>query len=228
MSVKTRLLTAGMAMTMAGGLALAATPAASAETAGCGPNCIDLYANAYGPGFIPAVAGQVQNAGQPVLLAPASTSNPGEDFTASAEGLVSDFIAAGLVSPGLSGYDSDVAVEFGYAPGGAGTDLCLGVGATPGNGTPVGLEPCGVSAKTVWILNFTQTSANSITGSLISAATESSFSHPYTLTDLKPGGNRQLFTAPLGAGGIVHNKLANQQWTIVIPGCDVCSASSPR
>ena len=63
------------------------------------------------------------------------------------QGLVSDFIAAGLVSPGLSGYNSKPAFQFEYAPFSVETGLC--VGATPANNTPVSLQPCGVSAKTV-------------------------------------------------------------------------------
>ena len=91
------------------------------------------------------------------------------------------------------------------------TGLCVGVGATPANNTPVSLQPCGVSAKTVWIPDQPITSSGTY-ASLINAATDTSFSNPYSLTDLKPGGDRQLFTWPLQAGGIIHNKFTNQVW----------------
>jgi hypothetical protein len=39
---------------------------------------------------------------------------------------------------------------------------------------------------------------------LINGGTNTSFSSPYALTDLKPGGDRQLFTCSLGSGGILN------------------------
>ena len=53
----------------------------------------------------------------------------------------------------MSIYDTLEADEFEYSPFGVQTGLCVGVGATPANGTRVDLEPCGVSAKTVWIID---------------------------------------------------------------------------
>jgi hypothetical protein len=64
----------------------------------------------------------------------------------SLQGLISDFIAAGLVSPVLSPYGNDPAFEI------------------------------------------------------------------ESLTGLKPGGDRQLFTWPFEGGGTVHNKFSNQLW----------------
>ncbi len=210
MSIKIKSLLAVAAAMLVAGLGAALTPTASAATPSCGPTCINLFPRLYGAGFVLDVLNQGENVGQPIVLAPASNSNPGEDFTANFEGLVSDFIAAGLVSPGLSAYDNLEAFEFEYAPFGVHLGLCVGVGVTPTNHTPVALEPCGVSAKTVWIENPDQ----SISGanlSLINAATDNSFSHPYALTDLRPG-QGQLFTWPLDGGGILHNPFANQLW----------------
>ena len=109
-----------------------------------------------------------------------------------------------------SPYNDKNVYEFEYTPNGVGTGTCIGVGVTPGNNTPVDLEPCGVSAKTVWILNPAPGGA---TATLMSAATSNNFANPYSLTDLKPGANRQLFTWPLDAGGIVHNPFNNQLWS---------------
>ncbi len=211
MSIKVKFFAAVAAVTIAGGLGAAEAPTASAATPSCGASCINLFARLYGPAFVLDVLNQGANVGQPIILAPASSSNPGEDFIASDQGLVSDFIAAGLVSLGLSGYNSKPAFEFEYAPFGVATGLCVAVGATPANNTPVSLQPCGVSAKTAWIIDQPITSSGTYT-SLINAATDTSFSNPYSLTDLKPGGDRQLFTWPLQAGGIIHNKFTNQVW----------------
>lgn len=217
MPIKIKLFAVVSAVALAGGIGLATTSVASAATPSCGNTCVNLFARLYGPRFVPDVVGQGENVGQPIILAPASSSNPGEDFQVSFQGLVIDFIAAGLVSPGLSAYNDKPAFEFEYTPNGAPSGLCMGVGAVPTNNTPVALEPCGVTAKTVWIWNSDQAITSGAYASLISAATETSFSNPYTLTDLKPGGNRQLFTWPLGAGGIIKNKVrepavGRQRW----------------
>jgi len=164
----------------------------------------------YGSSFVLDVLNQGQNVGQPIILAPASNSNSGEDFIPSVQGTVADFVAAGLMSfPPSSPYFNDEVFEIEYAPSGADTGLCMGVGTTPTNNTPVSLQPCGVSAKTTWIVDQTSTSG---AAHLINGGTDTSFSNPYSLTDLKPGGDRQLFTWPLQGGGILHNKFANQVW----------------
>ncbi len=126
----------------------------------------------------------------------------------SVQGTVADFIAAGLMSSGLSAYNNNEVVEFEYAPFGAESGLCMGVGVTPTKNTPVALEPCGVSAKTTWII--IPGSPTSI--SLVDGGTNTSFSNSHALTDLKPGGDPQLFTWPLNDSGILHNNFSNQLW----------------
>lgn len=202
MSIKVKFFAAIAAVTIAGGLG-AAAPTASAATPICGSSCINLFTMLYGTSFVLGVQNQGQNVGQPIILAPASNSNQGEDFTVSDQGTLRDFILAGLVSPDLSGFASFEAFEFEYAPFGADTGLCVGVGATPTNNTPVSLQPCGVSAKTLWIANSGQQIGSGTFTSLINGATDTSFSNPFSLTDLKPGGDRQLFTWPLQGGGIL-------------------------
>jgi hypothetical protein len=208
MSIRTKLISAVATMTLLGGLGTVVSPSASAATPSCGTSCINLFAQLYGPTFIADIQSQSQNVGQPIILAVASVSNSGEDFTANDQGTVADFIEAGLISAGLSGYNNNQVFEYEYAPFGVDTGLCIGVGATPANGTPVALEDCGISAKTTWIV----VPSSSTSFSLINGATNTSFSNPYALTDLKPGGDRQLFTWPLNGGGVLHNKWSNQLW----------------
>ena len=137
-------------------------------------------------------AGQV---GEPVIVARASGTNPGEDFVLSVQGVVSDFVAADLMSPRLDAlYSNLIVAEIEYVPSGVPTGFCVGVGATPGLGTPVTLQPCGVSVRTTWIFDPETTSTGSY-DALISGATNSNFQHPYSLTTLLPG--LRLFTAPL-------------------------------
>ena len=90
-----------------------------------------------------------------------SNSDPAEDFTVSLQGTVDDFVTAGLVSPALAiHYANDVALEFEYSPNGVDSGLCVGIsGLTPATNTEVTLQPCGVSARTVWVTDVQNISA---------------------------------------------------------------------
>ena len=56
---------------------------------------------------------------------------------------------------------------------------CIGVGSTAVDGTPVALEPCGQSAKTVWVVD----SYDTIKGFYVPLinGSDTNFSHPYVL-----------------------------------------------
>ena len=113
---------------------------------------------------------------------PTQTSNhdPGEDFTVSAQGTVADFFAAGLVSSALNlHYSKFEAYEFEYAPNGVESGYCVGVGTTAATGTLVALEPCGQSAKTIWVVD----SFDTIKGHFVPLinGSDTNFSHPYVL-----------------------------------------------
>jgi hypothetical protein len=189
----------------------ATTAAAIAATPSCGPTCIDLASRAYGPATKPVfvLAARIQSPAlsTPLTLARASNANAAEDFSASYEGVVSDFIAAGLMEPGMSIYDSNPAYQLNYAPFGVNTGLCAGVPTTPTNGTSVGLQPCGVSAKTVWVPSTPASLTGTVT--LISGATDNNFSDPYVLTALLPGLPLLTWTLHTSTKG---TPLALQQW----------------
>src|SRR5581483_11088159 len=95
--------------------------------------------------------------------------DPAEDFVPSVQGTTADFYAAGVVSAavalhygcipggnfpncGLTGA-VDAALEFEYAPYGVDPGLCVGLAATATAKEGVTLQPGGVSAKTVWIID---------------------------------------------------------------------------
>ncbi len=184
--------------------------AQTAATSSCGASCTDFSSGLYGaasnPAFVLANVPQTQNIGQPLTLAGASNTDAGEDFTVSTQGTVSDFIAAGLIAPGMSPYGSLAAYEFEYSPSGVQTGLCVGVGATPADGTGVALEPCGTSAKTVWIPD------TQLAGSdhpLINGATNTNFSNPFVLSALGPG--FPLFTSTLHKSS-GNTAFTNQLW----------------
>jgi hypothetical protein len=204
MSVKSKVLAAAATLTLVGAAAgtLAAGPA-NAATPSCGHRCVNLFSKKFSdvlttkPPFVIDVFRQGANLGQPIIMFQASNADPAEDFTLSLEGHVSDFVAAGLVSPAVGLHygtppspanphaRNDLAWEFQYSPNGVNSGLCIGIASAPINNAPVSLQPCGVSAKTVWITD----AANAAPGGvftfpfapLINGA-GTNFSNPFVLT----------------------------------------------
>jgi len=182
MTSRTRTAVAGLAAAIAA-TALLAAPAAHAATVQCGDGCAALDNLIYGPSDVIAVAGASgtqAHTGQPVALLAAGSSNQGEDWVLIDEGTVSDFYRAGLVSAGLNlHYGNDEAYEYDYVPYGVDSGQCLGVAGIAGNGAPVSLQPCGVSAHTLWVADTAdqyQRQIPYINGS------DTDFSYPYVLT----------------------------------------------
>jgi hypothetical protein len=211
MSIRSKVITAALALSVVTGVAAAGTLAANAATKDCGALCTDLFSAALGtakhPGYLLNVVDQAKQAGQPVNLAAATYTNPGEDFVLSYEGRVSDFYKAGLVSAGLDSlYPNLGVIEIQYGPKAKPSDLCVGTGTTPGADTPVTLQQCGMTVETTWIVDPVTTSAGTY-DELISGATASSFQHPYVLTAGSPG--EQLVTAALAGG---DPALTHQLW----------------
>ena len=112
---------------------------------------------------------QGEKVGQPIILFRQANYDPALDWTVAFQGTVADFFAAGLVSPALALHYgcipgtaafptcifavNDPAFENEYAPFGVDSGLCMGVAATAFNDEGVTLQPCGVSSKTVWVLD---------------------------------------------------------------------------
>jgi hypothetical protein len=149
---------------------------------------------------------QALNIGQPLTLASASSTDPGEDFGIISEDFVSDYITAGIIASGMSPYDSLFAYEIAYEPFGVSTGECVGASAASASGTGVVLEPCGVNSRTVWITD-TQLAGPDLP--LISGATDSNFSDPLVLSALGPGFPLFTSTMDTSSGGAVF---ANQLW----------------
>jgi hypothetical protein len=185
MSLKTKVFAAAATLTLVG--AAAATTgalSANAATPSCGGGCIDLYSRLFGshahPNFVFDAKGGSASTGTPIILWRTSNSDSGEDFTVSNQGTVNDFFQAGLVSAALNlHYHALHAFEFEYSPFGNDTGQCIGVGSTAGNGTKVTLQPCGVSARTVWVVD----SFSAIKGFYVPLinGSDTNFSHPFVL-----------------------------------------------
>ena len=165
MSIKNKVLAAAATMTLVGGVGAMGTLTANAATPSCGHFCVDIFSRDFGthasPNFVLDTLRQGEKVGQPQILFRTANFDPAEDYTFSYQGLVSDFFAAGLVSAAVNlhygtappcGVD-DAAFEIQYSPYGVDSGLCVGVAATAVAGEKVTLQPCGVSAKTVWIVD---------------------------------------------------------------------------
>lgn len=195
-----------------GYLAAAASPA-HAATPSCGITCIDVFSEQFGeaeaghPGFLVDSYKQGIATGTPVILFRESNSDPAEDFAIENQGAVSDFYAAGLVGAAtamhygcvatvnfpvcLYGTDESdgsadlAAFEVEYDPFGAATGQCAGLAATPTAGEKITLQPCGVSARTVWIIDVFD-NANAANpfgpGAPVINGANTNFSHPFVAT----------------------------------------------
>jgi hypothetical protein len=184
MSIKSKILAAAATLTMVGGLGAAGALTANAATPSCGQRCIDIFSREFGthhsPAFVLDVWRGIKKAGTPIILYRTSNTDAAEDFTISFQGTVHDFYEAGLVSAALNlHYAHLAAYEVEYAPDGVNSGLCVGVGSTAGNGTPVALEQCGTSSKTVWVAD----SFDTIRGGYVPLinGSDTNFSDPYVL-----------------------------------------------
>ena len=241
MSMKSKVIAAAATLTLVGGVSAVAAFSAGAATPSCGGSCIDVFSREFGhhstPNYVVDVLRQGATVGQPIILFRTSNSDPAEDFTVSFQGSTSDFFAAGLVSPAVAlhygctvgpfitcanGVD-DPAFESEYAPYGVDSGLCVGVAATATQNEGVSLQPCGVSSKTVWIVdtNDSPQTLNSDYVPLINGS-DTNFSHPFVLTYPKNGfptdkPRPQLLTQNLtgfssGFGSPIGSVQDNQLW----------------
>jgi hypothetical protein len=241
MSIKSKVLAAAATLTLVSGVGVAGAltaGSASAATPSCGPSCINVFSHQFGsfrsPNFTVDVLRQGEKVGQPIILFRQANFDPALDWTVAFQGLTSDFFAAGLVSAAVNLHygngsvvaNDDPAFENEYAPFGVNSGLCMGVAATAFQGEGVTLQPCGVSAKTVWILDtFDQFSFITAlrNGVPLINGSDTNFSHPFVLT--YPAGGfptdkprPQLIVTNLtgfsqGTGGPILNTVnSNQLW----------------
>jgi hypothetical protein len=202
MSFKSKLLAGAASLALAGGLAVTGGLgglSAHAATPSCGPGGIDPVAGPFGcinvfnrdfgthrhPNFIMDVFRQGAKVGQPIILFRTTNSDPAEDFVVSLAGTGADFASAGLLSSiAAKHWGADPAFELEYAPFGVNSGLCAGLFATAAQNERVTLQPCGVSSKTVWILDtFDLSFPAALHGyfPLINGS-NTNFSHPFVLT----------------------------------------------
>ena len=200
MGLKSKVFAAAATLTLVGGVSTVGMLSAGAATPSCGNACVDIFSRTFGthrtPNFVLDVWRQGAKVGQPIILFRTSNTDPAEDINASFQGFTSDFFGAGLVSAavelhygsglgtstGPNHFPNDPAFEWEYTPFGVGSGLCVGVASTAVQGSKVSLQPCGVSSKTVWIVD----TGDSVTirhgyVPLINGS-DTNFSHPFVLT----------------------------------------------
>src|SRR5260370_23330518 len=210
MSIRSKVLAAAATLTLVGGLGAAGAltaGSASAATPSGGTAGIDVFSKQFGTGgdanVVVDVLRQGEKVGQPIILFRTANFDPAEDFTVAFQGTVADFFAAGLVSSAVAlhygcvagsspscqsatnphGFPNDFAFENEYAPFGVDSGLCVGVAATAFNDEGVTLQPCGVSAKTVWIVDTFDSPVTLFNGYVpLINGSDTNFSHPFVLT----------------------------------------------
>ena len=214
MSIKSKVLAAAATLTMVGGVGVAgalSAGTASAATPSCGPSCINIFTKQFGthhsPNFTVDVLRQGERAGQPIILFRTANYDPALDWTAANQGTVADFYAAGLVSSALAlhygcipnplpGHNfpdcygqnteavNDWAFEIEYAPYGVDSGLCMGVATAAISGEGVTLQPCGVSSRTVWVVDYLDSIQTTILGGYVPLinGSDTNFSQPLVLT----------------------------------------------
>lgn len=208
MSAKRKIVISAAALTLLGGAGTAVTLTANAATPACDNSCTNLFNAGAGRGNVIEVLNQAVTVGQPIDLATASGADQGEDFKVTFQGVVSDFVAAGLMDPRLGDlYGSLPVSEIEYKPGGIDSGLCVGVQATPGPNVPVTLQECGASARTAWIFDPVTTAAGSFLA-LMNGATDKDFNHPESLTTT----GSDVFTFPLKDRNDQLEDRNNQLW----------------
>src|SRR5581483_4953079 len=125
--------------------------------------------------------------------------------------------------PNCVGAADDPAFEIEYSPYGVGSGQCVGLAATASQGEGVTIQPCGVTSKTVWIADTTD-SPSTITNGYVPLinGSDTNFSHPFVL-DYPHSGyptdspRPQLFVNNLtgfsnGTGPVVGTVIDSQLW----------------
>jgi len=214
---KSKVLVGLAAFGLLGGMSVAAGSSVTwAATPSCGSHCIDIFSKQFGtfhhPGSVLDTFRGGAKVGQPQILFQASNSDAAEDYSIGDPGQpvghVSDFYASGFLSAatelhygggktlqnpaGNPAYPDDYAFEIEYSPNGADSGLCVGVARTAFQSEKVSLQPCGVSAKTVWILDIPLRLGQQSDGCPLNPlyfleaplinASNTNFSHPFVLT----------------------------------------------
>ncbi|MFJ9915092.1 hypothetical protein [Actinacidiphila glaucinigra] len=216
-TVKNGVLAAAAVVTIVGAVSAGATVTANAATPECGNGCIKIYSAKFGtaerPNLVETVYQGVARVGQPTAMYPVSTSNGAGDIVGHRSGTVTDFYKDGLVSAEVNKHYGKLrAVEVEYAPHGMRTGLCAGLAHTAYQDEGLTLQKCGMSARTVWIIDTADSPDTTSQGHfpLVSGST-TNFTHPYAMTfthnAFQRGGHTHAGHRHSGHCAAVHNQI---------------------
>jgi hypothetical protein len=189
MSIKSKVLAAAAALTVAGGLSTAEALPASAITAQCTQGgtqtCIQIFSKAFGsyasPGFVETVFLGIPVAGVPTILHSANSTDPAEDLL-SIGGTVSQFYAKGMVSAAVNAhYGTEKAAQIEYAPHGRPTGLCAALARTAYQNEGLTLQRCTVPGTTVFIIDSADAPGAGSYFPIVNGST-TDFTHPFAMT----------------------------------------------
>lgn len=132
------------------------------RTGDCAGTCFSLYSRQLGisatmNAHIPGDTGTGGTAGRKINVHLARNSRPNENFVPSAIGRVSQFCGSdandffSATSYACENFASFWVFEAQWSPFGNNSGLCAGVAVADLNGESVTLQPCGGSARTLWI-----------------------------------------------------------------------------
>ena len=237
MSIKSKVFAAAATLTLVGGVGAMAALSAGAATPSCGHDCLDLFSREFGTHAPPELrawtccARARRSASRSSCSAPA-TATRRKTSPSPSRADTSDFYAAGLVSSAVALHYGCTAGQFGihrcttgvddpafeteYAPYGVDSGLCVGVASTAVQNEGVSLQPCGVSSRTVWILdlNDSPSTLNHDYVPLINGS-DTNFSHPFVLTYPKNGFPTD--TAAAAAAGPEPDRFLPGHWPLGTP-----------
>jgi hypothetical protein len=239
--------------------ALSAAPA-SAATPSCGGSCVNIFSYEFGThhalNYVVDVLRQGEKVDQPIILFRTANFDPAEDWSYAFQGTVADFLAAGLVKEALAlhygciGDDAsigggnfpncygdpaavidDPAFEIEYAPFGVDSGLCMGVAATAIQEEGVTLQPCGVSANTVWVVDIFDSPSTLYQGYVpLINGSDTNFSTPFVLDYPESGYPTDLPRPQLQVDNLTGSQqctpMTYHKYTYCIPGPEVGTVDS--
>jgi hypothetical protein len=181
--------------------------ASPASTAACGSACISPSVESLGTGEELAVGSTTTSpagTSTSVVMSAASSTNSAEDWTLEAEGVVSNAVSAGVVSAKLNMlYAGQTRVELQSAPNGAPSGKCLADTTLDGPSTTVGMEQCGITAQSLWIVDGNNVSDDYV--DLINAGYAVTYTYPVPVEEYSgeytnPFAEPYVLTATSGGG----------------------------
>jgi hypothetical protein len=219
--------TAAALLTFGAGAAQAATADnVPHATPACSSNCFNLSSLELGThtiqnAYIKGDTGTGGRAGQRLNLRHASNSHPNEDFTGARIGNLAAFCGTLISSTSYVcvNYPGSYPVfESNWSPYGNESGLCAGIQRRDVANQNVTLQPCGASAKTIWVGDVANGTANH--GHFYTPwvnASDPNFSHPLVLTvdsgTYLPENQLKVQRLNTLTGGVVPD---SQEFTITI------------